>query len=118
MKTKQKTPFAAVLSLKCFFGGDLRLAEAKAGLMRNMVVDAFLYPLQRETGISLAPNSVNGVFPLPPCTRLAPFPNPSMADQCKKQDRTGVFLASLPTHVHVVVLCFFCLGLTLQLEIT
>ena len=54
MRTKQKTPFAAIFPWKCFFRGDLRLAEAKAGLMRNMVVDAFLYPLQRETEIFLA----------------------------------------------------------------
>ena len=43
MRTKQKTPFAAILSLKSFLRGDLRLAEAKAVLMRNMAVDAFLY---------------------------------------------------------------------------
>ena len=43
MRTKQKTPFAAILSLKCFFTGDLGLAEAKAELMRNMALDAFLY---------------------------------------------------------------------------
>ena len=43
MRTKQKTPFAAILSLKFFFRGDLGLAEARAGLMRNMALDAFLY---------------------------------------------------------------------------
>ena len=53
MRTKQKTPFAAILPLKCFLRGDIRLAEAKAGLMRNMVVDGFLYPWQRETEIFL-----------------------------------------------------------------
>ena len=66
MRTKQKTPFAAIFPWKCFFRGDLRLAEAKAGLMRNMAVDGFLYPWQVETEISLAPDSVNGVFPYHP----------------------------------------------------
>ena len=65
MRTKQKTPFAAIFPWKCFFRGDLRLAEAKAGLMRNMAVDAFLYPWQVETEISLAPNSDNSVIPCP-----------------------------------------------------
>merc|ERR550517_1633182 len=41
MRTKQKTPFAAIFPWKCFFRGDLRPAAAEAGLMRNMVVDAF-----------------------------------------------------------------------------
>ena len=63
MRTKQKTPFATIFPWKCFFRGDLRLAEAEAGLMRNMAVDGFLYPCPLETEIFLAPNRVNGVFP-------------------------------------------------------
>ena len=81
MRTKQKTPFAAIFPWKCFFRGDLRLAEAKAGLMRNMVVDAFLYPLQRETEISLALDSVNGYFPYP----LPPAWRPSLTLPWRQQ---------------------------------
>ena len=64
MRTKQKTPFAAIIPLKWFLRGDLRLVEAKAGLVRTMAVAAFLNPWQLETEISLAPDSVNWVIPL------------------------------------------------------
>ena len=102
MRTKQKTPFAAIIPLKCFLRGDLRLVEAKAGLMRNMAVDAFLYSWPLETEISLAPDSVNGVFPSYYIS-LARRPSLTLPwpQQISVKSSIVRFFFLLPTQVHV-----------------